>query len=283
MQHTTRIAGIEVPALGQGSWYIGDNPATRSREIQAIRDGIEQGMTLIDTAEMYGAGRSERLVGQAIAPYDRESLYVVSKVLPSNAGGERMARSLEASLERLGLDYLDLYLYHWRGGYPLEETVECLMELKEDGLIREWGVSNFDIDDMEELFDIPGGEECAVNQVLYHVGSRGIEYSLKPWMASNGVTLMAYCPLAQGGDLRRGIMQNGTLRQIARDHGATVAQVMLAWAVRDGNTIAIPRSSRPEHTVENAGADAITLSAAELSAIDAVYAPPAYKTYLDMQ
>ena len=222
-------------------------------------------------------------MGQAIAPYDRESLYVVSKVLPSNAGGERMARSLEASLERLGLDYLDLYLYHWRGGYPLEETVECLMELKEDGLIREWGVSNFDIDDMEELFDIPGGEECAVNQVLYHVGSRGIEYSLKPWMASNGVTLMAYCPLAQGGDLRRGIMQNGTLRRIARDHGATVAQIMLAWAVRDGNTIAIPRSSRPEHTVENAGADAITLSAAELSAIDAVYAPPAYKTYLDMQ
>ena len=283
MQHTTRIAGIEVPAIGQGTWYIGDNPLSRSREIRAIRNGIEAGMTLIDTAEMYGSGRSESLVGEAISPYDRDSLYVVSKVLPSNAGGERMARSLEDSLSRLGLDYLDLYLYHWRGNYSLEETVECLQELKEDGLIRQWGVSNFDIDDMEELFEIPGGDECAVNQVLYHVGSRGIEYSLTSWMRSNGVALMAYCPLAQGGDLRRGIMSDATLREIARNHNATVAQVMLAWAIRDGNTVAIPRSSKPEHTQENAGADALVLSAEELAAIDKAYPAPEYKTYLDMQ
>ncbi len=284
MDHTVTLAnGVTVPALGLGTWYLGDDPRTRQQELEGLRAGVEEGMTLIDTAEMYGGGRSEALVGEAIAGMDREKLFLVSKVLPNNAGGKKMEKALHDSMQRMGVDYLDLYLYHWRGGYPLEETVDCLNELQAKGRIRAWGVSNFDIDDMEELWETPGGQNCIVNQVLYNVSSRGTEYSLLPWMREHGVALMAYCPLAQGGGLARGLMQNKVLQGIADAHGITVPQLILAWDIRDGNTIAIPRSSRAEHTLSNAAADKVVLTEEDLRRIDAVFPAPTHKVYLDIQ
>lgn len=284
MKHIVRLKnGAEVPALGLGTWYLGDDAGRRAREIAALRTGIEKGMTLIDTAEMYGGGRSERLVGEAIKGTERGRLFIVSKVLPNNAGRRGIFRSCEESLQRLGTDYLDLYLLHWRGSVPLAETVECMEKLERDGMIRGWGVSNFDTDDMEELRRVKGGDGCLVNQVLYHAASRGIEYSLLPQMRERGVALMAYCPLAQGGSLRRGLFRSRALNDIAARRGATVAQILLAWTIRGGNVIAIPRSSSPEHTAENAGADAIELTAEELAAIDREFAPPRRKEPLDIQ
>ena len=284
MKHIVRLKnGAEVPALGLGTWYLGDDAGRRAREIAALRTGIEKGMTLIDTAEMYGGGRSERLVGEAIKGTERGRLFIVSKVLPNNAGRSGIFRSCEESLQRLGTDYLDLYLLHWRGSVPLAETVECMEKLERDGLIRGWGVSNFDTDDMDELRRVKGGDGCLVNQVLYHAASRGIEYSLLPQMRERGVALMAYCPLAQGGSLRRGLFRSRALNDIAARRGATVAQILLAWTIRGGNVIAIPRSSSPEHTAENAGADAIELTAEELAAIDREFAPPRRKEPLDIQ
>ncbi len=284
MKHIVKLKnGAEVPALGLGTWYLGDDAGRRASEIAALRTGIEKGMTLIDTAEMYGGGRSERLVGEAINGTERGRLFIVSKVLPDNAGRRGIFRSCEESLQRLGTDYLDLYLLHWRGSVPLAETVECMEKLVRDGMIRGWGVSNFDTDDMEELRRVKGGDGCLVNQVLYHAASRGIEYSLLPQMRERGVALMAYCPLAQGGSLRRGLFRSRALNDIAARRGATVAQILLAWAIRDGNTVAMPRSSSPEHTAENAGADTIELTAEELAAIDREFAPPRRKEPLDIQ
>ena len=279
----TLASGATVPALGQGTWYLGDDPAARAREISALRTGVGAGMRLIDTAEMYGGGRSEKLVGEAIANTPREELFLVSKVLPENAGEKHIFQCCDATMKRMGVDYLDLYLLHWRGSVPLAETVRCLEQLKEMGKIKNWGVSNFDIDDMEELWRISQGRNCQVNQVLYHMGSRGIEYSLLPWMREHQVALMAYCPLAQGGSLRRGLLNNSAVLAIAEKHHATPIQVLLAWCIRDGNTIAIPRTGHPDHTLENAGANALTLDEEDLARIDRQYAPPTHKMYLDIQ
>ena len=276
-------SGISVPAIGQGTWKIGDRADKREQEIQALRTGIEHGMTLIDTAEMYGDGRSESVVGEAIAPYGREGLFIVSKVLPQNAGRRNMRRSCEESLKRLKTDYLDLYLYHWRGGIPLRETVECLQELKISGLIREWGVSNFNTADMQELEALSSGNNCTAVQDLYHIGSRGTEYSLKPYLKGRGIAFMAYCPLAINGSLRRGITDNAVLRQIASAHSATVQQIMLAWAVRDGNTIAIPKSSSQQHTTENAQAADIQLTEDELTMLDKEFPAPDREVALDVE
>ena len=284
MKHTVRLNnGITVPALGQGSWYLGEDSRRRGQEVEAIRAGIRAGMTLIDTAEMYGNGAAEEMLGEALNGEDRTKLFLVSKVLPDNAGGSRLKKALEASLHRMGVKQLDLYLYHWRGNYPLEETVERLEEVKALGLINAWGVSNFDIDDMQELWRIPAGRNCLVNQVLYHTGSRGIEYSLLPWMRKHHVALMSYCPLAQAGSLKHGLFEDTILKKIAQAHGASVPQIMLAWNIRDGGTIAIPRSGRKTHVLENAGADAIELTADELTAIDRAFPKPDHKMYLDMQ
>ncbi len=284
MKHTVTLRnGETVPALGLGTWYLGDRKEKREQEIEALRTGIHAGMTLIDTAEMYGRGRSESLVGEAIRDMDRSGLYLVSKVLPENAGRRNMERSLDHSLERLGTDYLDLYLYHWRGGIPLRETVACLEDLRKGGKIRAWGVSNFDIDDMEELFALPGGDQCLVNQVLYHTASRGIEFSLLPWMQEHQVALMAYCPLAQAGTLRGDLFSDPVLQSIAEKHHCDVSQVLLAWNIRNGSTIAIPRSSSAAHTLLNAQADQIELDADDYHAIDGVYPKPDHKVWLDME
>ena len=283
----TLANGSVVPVLGQGTWYLGDDPASREAEVAALHAGIVAGMTLIDTAEMYGDGRAERLVGEALstlpAGVSRDGLYVVSKVLPEHAGREHMQASCEASLDRLGVDCLDLYLYHWRGSIPLEETVACLEDLRSQGLIGAWGVSNFDVDDMEELWRIPGGRNCQVNQVLYHAASRGIEFSLLPWMREHGVALMSYCPLAQAGALRRGLLEEPVLANIAAKHDATVPQVLLAWNIRDGHTIAIPRTGSATHARENAAALSLVLDAEDLAALDDAFPPPEWKMPLDME
>ena len=284
MKHMVKLSsGASVPALGQGTWYLGDSAETHAREIEALRAGIEAGMTLIDTAENYGDGRSERLVGEAIRSYDRTKLFLVSKVMPSNAYGTRLMESLDRSLSHLGTDYLDLYLYHWRGSHPLAVMVAAMEKARASGKIRAWGVSNLDTADMEELWRIPGGTNCAVNQVLYHMGSRGIDYSLLPWMREHNVALMAYCPLAQAGRLSCDLLGNGVLGEIAARHGATPAQIALAWAIRDGNTIAIPRTGRKEHAVSNADADAFDLTAEDCAALDRAFPPPTRKEPLHIE
>ncbi len=283
MKKVVTKSGVSVSAIGQGTWRIGDLAQDRQREIEALRTGIENGMTLIDTAEMYGDGASESVVGEAIGPYDRQQLFIVSKVLPQNAGRKNMLRSCEQSLRRLKTDYLDLYLYHWRGTIPLGETVECLERLREKGLIRRWGVSNFSTVDMTELEQSLYGSDCAAVQNLYHIGSRGAEYSLKPYLRKNGIMFMAYCPLAVNGSLRRGIMQDPVLQQIAYSHGATVQQIMLAWAIRDGSTAAIPKSSSAQHTLENAAAADIQLSEEELRLLDSEFPAPSSELPLDVQ
>ncbi len=274
--------GTKVPAIGQGTWFLGEDRSYFEEEKDALTAGVKAGMTLIDTAEMYGEGKAEELIGKTIAGMDRSKLFLVSKVYPHNAGRRNIFKSCMASMKRMGTDYLDLYLLHWRGGVPLEETVACMEQLKKEGKIRRWGVSNFDTDDMEELWSVPNGKNCAVNQVLYHVASRGIEYDLLPWMREHHVPLMAYCPLAQGGDLRRGLFENPVLREIAKAHGASVAQVLLAFVVRDGNTIAIPRASQERHTLDNAAADKLVLTEEELRMIDKVFPAPTSKVYLDI-
>lgn len=283
MERQVRLSdGTMVPCLGQGTWFLGEHKSQIVREQEALTAGIDAGMTLLDTAEMYGSGKAEALVGRTIKGMDRSRLFLVSKVYPHNAGRKNIFKSCMASLERMGTDYLDLYLLHWRGGIPLSETVACMEQLKKEGKIRRWGVSNFDTDDMEELWSVPKGKNCAVNQVLYHVASRGIEYDLLPWMREHQVPLMAYCPLAQAGSLRRGLYDNEVLKKIADNHKATVSQVLLAFAVRDGNTIAIPRTGRKEHTLENAAAVQVILTDEELGMIDKEFPAPTRKVYLDI-
>lgn len=271
-----------VPCIGQGTWFLGESRAKAEREQEALAAGIRAGMTLIDTAEMYGSGKTELLIGRTIQGMDRSKLFLVSKVYPHNAGRRNLLKSCMASLERMGTDYLDLYLLHWRGGIPLSETVAGLEQLKKEGKIRRWGVSNFDTEDMEELWSVKDGKNCAVNQVLYHVASRGIEYDLLPWMRKRGVPLMAYCPLAQAGNLRRGLYGSQALKQIAENHKASVSQVLLAFAVRDGNTVAIPRTGQKEHALENAGAASVVLTEEELEQIDREFPAPGRKVSLDI-
>lgn len=282
MDFITLKNGLSIPRLGMGTWYLGEKLSVREEEIEALQRGIDCGMTLIDTAEMYGNGLSEQLVGQAVKGYRREDLFLVSKVLPQNAGESRIRRSLNHTLRMIRTDYLDLYLLHWRGSIPLAETVRCMEELVKEGKIRAWGVSNFDTDDMEELFAIPGGENCAVNQVLYHLGSRGIEYSLKPWMDAHGVALMAYCPLAQAGSLRRELMAHPVLNKIAGAHHITVIQLLLAFVLHKENVTAIPRSGNAAHVQANAETMEIRLSEEEWVEIDHAFPAPEYKCCLDI-
>ena len=274
--------GTPMPRFGMGTWFLGESAAKHDDELAALRTGLDAGVTLIDTAEMYGSGAAERLAGEAIRGYDRESLFLVSKVYPHNAGDPEIFESVEASLERLGTDYLDMYLLHWRGAVPLAETVECMEQLVGDGLIRHWGVSNFDVDDLEELFAVPDGERCAVNQDLYHLGSRGVEYAVLPWMRSVGMPLMAYCPLAQAGDLRRGLTNDPAVVEVARRHDATPLQILLAFVLRDPMAIAIPRSGKPEHVLENVHACEIELSDDDLALLSRSFPAPGYPTPLDI-
>ena len=251
--------------------------------IAAIRAGIDAGMNMIDTAEMYGNGGSERMVAQAIKPYNRKDLYIVSKVKPSHAIGAKLDKAIKGTLERLETKYVDLYLLHWNNGLDLAEVAKGMHELKEAGLIRDWGVSNLDIDEMQELYEVPYGNECITNQVLYHLGSRGIEYSLQPWMNEKDMITMAYCPLAQFGRLRQGLLMHPAVTAVAEKNNAHPAQVMLAWLMKKTNVIPIPRTSRIEHTLENAAAMKLKLSGSDMSLLDRAFPAPDHKVPLDIE
>jgi diketogulonate reductase-like aldo/keto reductase len=269
-------SGERVPALGQGTWRMGEDRHRHAEEVAALKLGIDLGMTLIDTAEMYASGGAEEVTREAIAGR-RDAIFLVSKVLPSNASHGGVMRACEASLRRLGTDRIDLYLLHWRGGTPLAETVGAFEALKRDGKIRHWGVSNFDTDDMEELAGIEGRDAVQVNQVLYNPGARGIEYDLMPWSEERGIPLMAYSPVNQGS-----LAEDRRLAAIAARHGATPAQIALAWVLRRKGVIAIPKAVEPEHVRRNRAALDIELDAADLAEFDRAFPPPRRKQPLAM-
>ena len=276
------LAGTPVPRLGQGTWYLGEGRSPRKQELAALRTGIEAGMTLIDTAEMYGEGRSEKLVGEAIAPYDREKLFLVSKVYPWNAGEDQIFRSCENTLRRLKTDYLDMYLLHWRGSVPLEETAECMEDLVRRELIRQWGVSNLDKEDMEELWESGAGRNCRTDHCLYHLGSRGVETVLLPWLRQHNVSLMAYCPLAQGGTLQNQLLRSPVLIRLAEEKHYTVFQLLLVFLLADPAVVAIPRSGDSKHTLENAAAAGVTLSPEEWALMNQAFPAPRHREPLDI-
>jgi Aldo/keto reductases, related to diketogulonate reductase len=273
--------GTKVSALGQGTWYIGENPRKREDEIKTLKLGLELGMNLIDTAEMYGDGLSEELISNVIDDC-RKDVFLVSKVYPHNAGKNSIVKACENSLKRLKTDYLDLYLLHWRGRVPLEETIEGMELLKKQGKILRWGVSNFDTEDMEELYNNIDGDNCAVNEVLYHLASRGIEFDLLPWQRNNNVPTMAYCPLAQGGSLERNFLGNEILNKIAKEHNVKPLQIALAWTIREDDIISIPKASRIEHVIENAKAASIILSKDDIERLDQLFKKPNRKMSLDI-
>lgn len=273
---------MEMPRLGMGTWFLGEKKQKDDQETAALRAGIDAGIRLIDTAEMYGDGKSEQLIGRAIKGYDRSRLFLVSKVYPHNAGRRKIFKSVQQTLKNLQTDYLDLYLLHWRGAVPLEETVECMEQLVKEGKIRSWGVSNFDTDDMRELLSVPNGDHCVVDQVLYHLGSRGVEYDLLPWLEEHQIPLMAYCPLAQAGDLQKDLLKSSTVKEIAKIHNITPMQVLLAFVLYQPNVIAIPRSGKAEHVLQNWNARKIRLTDVEYGLLDKAFPAPKQKTYLDI-
>ncbi|WP_043529990.1 aldo/keto reductase [Litchfieldella xinjiangensis] len=276
---------VEVPAIGQGTWYMGEGLAPHRDEVRALQEGLELGLSLIDTAEMYGEGGAESVVGEALAGR-REQAFLVSKVYPWNAGRESAIEACERSLKRLDTDHLDLYLLHWPGEIPLEETLEAFTRLQEQGKILRFGVSNFDVDDMQALLAQPGGAACVTDQVLYHLGSRGIETHLYPWLHERGLPMMAYCPLAQGGRLRNELMSHPEVLDIAAELGITPAQLLLAWAIRphagQHEVIAIPKAVQREHVSQNARALEIRLDDDALARLDAAFPPPIHKVPLDI-
>ncbi|WP_033787675.1 aldo/keto reductase [Pantoea agglomerans] len=282
MRNTINFAGFgDLPVIGQGTWYMGENPAQRADEVAALQAGLEYGLQLIDTAEMYADGGAEEVVGQALLGR-RDRALLVSKVYPWNAGEVDAIAACERSLRRLQTDYLDLYLLHWRGNIPLEETLRAMERLQQQGKIRHWGVSNFDTDDMAELWDEEKGEACATNQVLYHLASRGIEFDLLPACQQRGVPVMAYCPLAQAGRLRDSLFTDPQLTQIAQQKGISVAQLLLAWVIRQPGVIAIPKASSVAHVQENAAALEVKLTDEDLQLIDRAWPAPQHKLPLDI-
>lgn len=276
MDTVTFPSGLAVPALGQGTWNMGDRSDRWNAEADALRLGLDLGLTLIDTAEMYASGGAEEVVAEAIQGR-RDEVFLVSKVLPSNATRAGIPAACERSLKRLRCDVIDLYLYHWRGGAPLGETIEALEKLKSDGKVRHWGVSNFDTDDMQEALLLAGGEACQTNQVLYNLSRRGIEFDLLPWQRERSIPTMAYSPIEQGA-----LTTDKRLAEIARRHTATPAQIALAWTMRQGDVIAIPKASKAEHVSQNRAAADIVLSPEDLAELDRAFPPPRSKRGLEM-
>jgi diketogulonate reductase-like aldo/keto reductase len=265
--------GKRVPTLGQGTWRMGESKSARASEIAALRLGIALGMSLIDTAEMYGDGGAEEIVAEAIHG-QREGIFVVTKVYPHNASRSELPKACERSLKRLHIDAIDLYLLHWRERTPpLEETVDAFEKLRAAGKIKRWGVSNFDLDDMEELLSLEDGSNCAANQVLYNLQNREIEFDLLPWSHTYKIPIMAYSPVGHSGQLLR----NALLKRIAQSHDATPAQIALAWVLRQPGVIAIPKASNEKHVRENAPSIDIKLTKEDLAALDEEFPPPKSK------
>ena len=268
--------GEVVPRLGMGTWHMGERPAARDREVAALRLGLDLSMNLIDTAEMYGEGGAESIVGEAIHGW-REGVFVVSKFLPHHASRRKLIAACDGSLSQLGTDYLDLYLLHWRGTVPLEETVDTLEELVRAGKVQRWGVSNFDVADMEELVAVPGGDRVAANQVLYNLGRRGPEFDLLPWCAKRDIPVMAYSPLDEGR-----LARHPAVIAIASRLGVKPGQVALAWILRNPRVIAIPKASTIEHVRDNRGAADVTLDDEALQILETSFPPPRRKRPLEM-
>ncbi|MFC0469292.1 aldo/keto reductase [Halalkalibacter kiskunsagensis] len=272
-----KIAGRKVSPIGLGTWNMGDKAEKFEQEVEAIRAGLDHGVQVIDTAEMYGDGNSERLVAHAIKPYNREELFLISKVLPSNASKKQLAVSVENSLKRLNTDYLDLYLLHWQGNIPIEETIEALEKVKSQGKIKSWGVSNLDIDDLEKIIKLPDGLECATNQVRYNLGDRGIEFDLVPMMNKLEMPLIAYAPVARGDSFGTNLTKQKVIKEIAEKHQSDIFQILLAWCIRNGQTIAIPQSSNTAHVIDNVKAAEIQLTQQDLEQLDSIYPRPSMK------
>ncbi|KVQ48051.1 aldo/keto reductase [Burkholderia cepacia] len=268
--------GETIPKLGLGTWEMGERPARRADEIDALREGVALGMTLVDTAEMYGDGATEELVGEALAGL-RDEVFLVSKVYPHHASRRGVVAACDASLKRLRTDRLDLYLLHWRGSVPLDETVEGFEALQRAGKIRHWGVSNFDTADMAELVDEAGGGACATNQILYNIARRGPEFDLLPWLAGHGMPAMAYSPVDHGR-----LPKRSPLDEIARQHGVSVMRVALAWVLAQPGVFAIPKASRIEHVRDNRAALDFMFSDDERAQLDAYFRPPRSKRALEM-
>ncbi len=270
-------SGKEIPILGQGTWRMGEKASQKTAEIDALKLGIDLGMTLIDTAEMYGEGGAERVVSEAIGGR-RQEVYLVSKFYPYNASYQGVINACERSLSRLKTDYLDLYLLHWRGSIPLAETLEGLQHLKQAGKILDYGVSNFDTDDMEEAESLAGGKEIATNQVLYNLIHRGIEWDLLPWCQKRSIPIMAYSPVEQ-----RAFVNDSRLKNIAVKHNATPTQIALSWLLHQDNVISIPKATNPQHIRENFTALDIDLTEEDIKEIDLAFKPPSHKMSLAMR
>jgi diketogulonate reductase-like aldo/keto reductase len=274
---TLKLPGGEIVSrLGQGTWHMGESPRLRDAEVAALKLGLDLGMTLIDTAEMYGDGEAERIVAEAIEGR-RDEVFIVSKVLPQNASRAGTIAACERSLKRLDTDRLDLYLLHWRGRYPLKETLAGFQVLVRDGLIKAWGVSNFDAGDMEELAALPGGDAVATNQVLYNLARRGVEADLIPWCRARAIPIMAYSPVEQGR-----ILRDRTLARVAARHGAEPAQVALAWLLRHEEMMGIPKATNAAHVRENRAALDLNLSPADLAELDGAFPAPRGARPLEM-
>ncbi|WP_019449594.1 aldo/keto reductase [Cupriavidus sp. BIS7] len=276
MKQVTLPGGERVPALGMGTWNIGDHRHTRAEEIATLQLGLDLGLRLIDTAEMYGEGLSESLIGEAIKGR-RDEAFLVSKVYPHNASRKGAVAACERSLRRLGTDRIDLYLLHWRGDVPFEETMEAFMALRQAGKIRHFGVSNLGLADMDELWEVPGGDEVAANQLLYNLSRRGIEFDLLPWLRERDVPVMAYSPIEQGRLLR-----NPGLQHLAQSIGSSPAQVALAWLLSRDDVIAIPKTGNRERLRENFAALDLVLTAEQLAALDKLFPPPRHAQPLSM-
>lgn len=273
-------SGRPMPVLGQGTWRMGEDLSQRQSEVAALRFGIDLGINLIDTAEMYGEGGAEEVVAEAIAGR-REEVFVVSKVYPHNATRHGAVDACARSLRRLQTDYIDLYLLHWRGDVPLSETLEAFQQLKEEGKILEYGVSNFDVSDMEEALALPGGDEIASNQVLYNLEHRGIEWDLLPWSREHGISTTAYSPVGHKAVQQKRLFGKAELEAVAARHGVTPAQVALAWSLREPDVVAIPKAVKREHIRENRAAHDLKLTLQDFAELDQAFPPPARKIPLE--
>lgn len=274
------IDGSDLFSIGLGTWHMGENLKKEKEEIHALQIGLNNGISVIDTAEMYGDGASERLIKKAIRPFRRTDIYLISKVYPWNASKKQLQLSLDNSLKRLGTDYLDLYLLHWPGSVPLKETVEALEFATKQGKIKAWGVSNFDVKDLKKMYKIADSENCQVNEVLYNLGERGTEYDLQPYMEEKHLPLIAYSPVAQGDSLGNSFDSNKILNQIAEQHQATIFQILLSWVIRHNNILAIPQSGNEKHVLDNIQAAKIQLTKDELELLDQEFPPPTSKKRL---
>ena len=272
----TLPSGESVPSMGLGTWHMGERIGNPKTEVDALVRGLDLGATLIDTAEMYARGGAERVVGSAIKGR-RDNVFIVSKIVPHNASFDGTIRACENSLQRMEIESIDLYLLHWPGNHPLESTVSAFEQLKTDGKIRHWGVSNFDTSDMQELYGIPEGKNCQINQVLYNLSRRGIEWDLLPWCRSMGLPIMAYSPIEQGR-----LLENKKLKALASEIGVSAAQLSIAWSIRNNDIITIPKASNLEHVSQNIDAWTIKLESAILDELDKLFEPPVKKKGLDI-